>query len=172
MFKQRVFSLTVRRVVLFLLAIAIVACTKDEGVDYCRNHGAFHAAHLSSIATLVLEVSDTGDLKGSLSIPRSTFGGVAESDLTALFGDAEKSFTLQSEHPCVVAVTDISMSAAGLEARFAASCGADNKLGKINVLLFGHLKQLEEVVASVTTSATSKRFGISRQCDSPIFRID
>ncbi len=63
-------------------------------------------------------------------------------------------------------------TAEGREVNFEASCGLDNKIGQINVVLFDQLEALEEVVVSVTTPATSKRFGISRQCDGPIFRLD
>jgi hypothetical protein len=69
-------------------------------------------------------------------------------------------------------VESISPTGEGREVNFAASCGLDNKIGQIDVVLFDHLEAIEEVVVSVATPATSKRFGISRQCDGPIFRLD
>lgn len=172
MHKQRTLDATFRGAILVLVAVVVSACSKDVGVDFCQNHGAFHSDHLDSIARLSIEVSDTGHLEGGLSIPKTSFGEMRESDLIALLGVAENTFALQTERPCAVSVTYSAANAVGLEVEYSASCGADNKFGKINVSLFEHLKQLEEVETSVTTPATSKRFAISRQCDSPIFRLD
>ena len=79
---------------------------------------------------------------------------------------------LQTASPCVVSVTNVLSTASGYTAKFSASCGPDNKLAQIDIPLFDHVENLEEIVVVVETSATSKRFGISRQCDAPIFRLD
>lgn len=156
-----------------MVAAAMVsACGNDGGVDYCQNHDKVHASHLDSIATLAINVSDTGDIEGSLSIPNEAFGGATEADFESLLGDAKNIFALQSERPCDVSIASVVSSADGLDATFGASCGADNKLGKIDVSLFDSVNDLEEVLTTITTSATSKHFEISRQCDSPIFRLD
>ena len=155
-----------------VVAILIGACSKDDGVDYCKNHGVFHADHLDTVANLIIEILDDGGVMGSLSIPNVASGDAAESELMELLRESRNLFTLQSESPCAVSVPRVAANAESLEATFAANCGADNKLGKIDVSLFDHLSELEEVVTSVTTSATSKQFAISRQCDSPIFRLD
>jgi len=152
--------------------LSLGACGKDNGVDYCDNHYGFHTDHLDTIAELSIELTDSGDLDGRLMMPQAVFGDMAESDIRKLLGDAESTFVLQSEVPCRISVTNISSTDRKFEAQYAANCGTDNKLGRISVTLFDQLDGLEEVVASVTTSATSKRFAISRQCDAPIFRLD
>jgi hypothetical protein len=170
--KRRNVAVSLRLTTLVALAISFSACSKDDGVDYCKNHGRFHADHLDAVAVLEIEISDAGDLEGSLSIPQVAFGEETDSNLTSLLGDAKNIFALETERPCAVSVTSIVVDDDGLEAQFAASCGADNRLRRVNVSLFESLGNLEEVVTSVTTSATSKNFGISRQCDRPIFRLD
>lgn len=170
--RQQTIALAIRGATLVIVATLVGACAEDNGVDYCKNHGAFHADHLDTVATLAIGVTDAGDLKGRLSIPQAAFGEATESDIESLLSDAETTFALQSEQPCEVSVVRVVANVDGLEATFAASCGADNKIGKIDVSLFDTLSHLEEVVTSITTSATSKRFEISRQCDSPIFRLD
>lgn len=55
---------------------------------------------------------------------------------------------------------------------FSANCGQGNKLSQIDVALFDHLPDLEKAVVVVTTAATTKRFGINRQCDKPISRLN
>jgi len=161
-----------RILVLMVAAVSISACSKDDGIDFCKHHNTFHSDHLDSVAELTIEISDDGVIAGNLSIPETGFGEIDESDLRSLLSDSTSIFTLESEEPCAVSVTSIGVSATGLEADFAAGCGADNKLGRINVSLFENIGGVQEVVTSVTTSATSKRFAISRQCDNPIFRLE
>jgi hypothetical protein len=151
---------------------SLVACNKNEEVDYCGNHYEFHANHLDASATLTIDISESGDLDGSLMIPDINYGDETEASIRFLLDDPDKIFTLQTETPCAVSVTGVSSSGEGLETKLVASCGPDNKLGQINVALFEHMPNLEELVVSVTTPATTKRFGISRQCDGPIFRLD
>ena len=172
MCKRRTMAVSLRFTTLVALAVSFSGCSKDDGVDYCKNHGVFHSDHLDTIATLAIRISDAGDLEGSLSIPQVAFGEETEPNLTSLLGDANNIFALETERPCAVSVTSIAVDGDSVEAQFAASCGADNKLRRVNVSLFENVGNLEEVVTSVTTSATSKRFAISRQCDRPIFRLD
>ncbi len=161
------------RLVAFLVATATLgACGEDNGVDYCKNHYAHHPDHLDSLATLTIKLSDAGALDGRLSIPDAVVAGNADSDVSLILGDPNNSFSLRTASPCEVAVESISPTSDGIDVDFVADCGPDNKIGQIDVALFDHITALEEVVVSITTSATSKRFGISRQCDSPIFRLD
>jgi hypothetical protein len=152
--------------------ILLGACGKDDGINYCKNHDKVHADHADTIANLIINVSAAGDLEGSLSIPEAALGDSTAEEVESILSSAGNSFTLQTEHPCTVAVTTIATSAGGVNASYTASCGADNKLGKINASLFDSFDQLDEVVTSMTTAVTSKRFAISRQCDSPIFKLD
>lgn len=152
--------------------LSVGACSKGGGVDYCKNHNSFHADHLDALAKLTINLSDGGELEGSVSMPLAVFANMAESEVDDLFNDAENLFTLQAERSCTVSVVGLDRGATNIGARFKASCGGDNKLGRVAVSMFEHFRNLEEVETLVTTSATSKRFAISRQCDSPIFRLD
>lgn len=161
-----------RYTIVLVTAITFAACTKNAEVDYCDNHYEFHADHLDTSATLTIDISKSGDLDGSLRVPYSNFGDETEANIRLLLGDPDNIFTLQTESACDVSVTGVSSSGYGLATKLFASCGSDNKLEQINVALFDHMAALEEVVVSVTTPATNKRFGISRLCDGPIFRLD
>ncbi len=161
-----------RCAIVLVTSITFAACTKNAEVDYCDNHYEFHADHLEASATLTIVISESGDLDGSLTVPDTNFGDETEANTRLLLDDPDKIFALQTEMSCAVSVTGLSSSGEGLETKLAASCGPDNRLRQINVALFEHMPALEEVVVSVTTPATTKRFGISRQCDGPIFRLD
>lgn len=147
------------------------ACSGDDGADYCKNHYRFHPDHVDSIASLNLEVSAEGNIGGRLTMPHAVVGNMPESDIRQLLGDPERSFALQSDVSCTLSLSEVSVTAHGYDADYAASCGSENQLGKINVALFDHLADLDEVVVSVTTPATGKHFGISRRCAKPIFRL-
>lgn len=151
--------------------ISLGACSDSDSGDYCKHHFEVHAEHRESIASLDLLVSG-GDLSGEVSIPGAALAGLAANDIDALFGDAGNFFAVQSESDCEVTVTASNSVSDTMSAEFEAHCGADNKLGKIDITLFEHLAELDELEASVTTSATAKHFAISRQCDAPIFRLE
>jgi hypothetical protein len=152
-------------------ATVLAACAGEDGADYCKNHHLFHPDHLESIASLTIEVSDSGDLDGRLTVPRVVIGSLPESAVEQLLSDPERTFVLQADTPCELSLSRFSATAGGYDANYSASCGPGNQLGKINVALFDQLPDLDEVVVSVTTAATAKHFGISRQCDKPIFRL-
>jgi len=158
--------------ILLLVAVSLGACGEDNGVDYCENHYEHHTDHQDSLARLTIKLSEVGDLKGKLSIPDIVYRQITDADFMQILGEARNTFSLQTETPCEVTVETTSPTVEGLNVNFAASCGLDNKIGQIDVVLFDHLEAIKEVVVSVTTPATSKRFGISRQCDGPIFRLD
>jgi len=158
--------------ILLLVAASLGACGKDDGADYCKNHYAYHTNHQDSLARLTIKLSEAGDLEGKLSIPDIVLRALTDADFLQILGDARNTFALQTDTPCEVKVERISPTAEGREVNFEASCGPDNKIGQIDIALFDHLAALEEVVVTVTTPATSKRFAISRQCDGPIFRLD
>jgi hypothetical protein len=154
------------------VAVLLGACGEDNGVDYCENHYKYHSDHPDSLTRLTIKLSEAGDLHGKLSIPDGVYRQITDVDFMRILGDANNTFSLQTASPCEVTVMSISPTVEGREVIFEASCGPNNKIGQINVVLFDHLEAIEEVVVSVTTPATSKRFGISRQCDGPIFRLD
>ena len=162
----------IRCVILLVVAATMGACSEDNGVDYCKNHYQFHADHLDSLARLTINISAVGVLDGKLSMPDEVSGELSDFEVSSILGDPGSTFTLNTEVPCDVAIESISPTVEGVDVMFEADCGPDNKIGQIDVALFDHITALEEVVVTITTPATSKRFGISRQCDKPIFRLD
>lgn len=162
---------TLSLITVLFAALSLGACSSSDAGDYCKHHFEVHADHLESIASLNLFVSG-GDLSGELSIPGAALTGLAANEVDALFADAGNIFTVQSESECAVAVTASDRVSDAIGAHFEAHCGSDNKLGTIDITLFDHLAELDELEASVTTSATAKHFAISRQCDAPIFRLE
>lgn len=150
----------------------LAACSEGAGGDFCRNHSEFHADHLDTVADLGIVISATGVIDGRLSIPRSVVDGMDESDVRTLLGSAGKTLVLQPDTSCVFAMARVDASEDGFDATYTANCDANYRLRRIDVKLFDYLERLEEVVTSVTTPATAKRFAISRECDSPIFRLD
>jgi hypothetical protein len=162
--RLRTKTAAIRFSALLVVAATVSGCGQDNGTDFCMNHYAYHSDHLDSVASLTIKLSDVGVLDGKLSIPNF--------DDSGMLGDPNKAFSLQTEVPCELEVASISAAGEGIDVTYLANCGPDNQVGQIDVMLFDHIAALEEVVVSITTSATSKRFGISRQCDGPIFRLD
>lgn len=161
------------RVWLLLPFFAVgVGCTKDDGVNYCKNHYTFHDQHRDSVASMNIKYSEAGELTGEVFVPLVTFGDAAGEAIDEMLSQSGNVLMLQTASPCAVTVAEVLSTDAGYTAKFSASCGADNKLAQIDVPLFDNVDKLDEVVVVVETSATSKRFGISRQCDAPIFRLD
>lgn len=157
------------------LAVAFVvtgACSGGKDADYCKNHYEFHPEHLASIATLNIDVAENGELDARLTVPRAVVGNGSDQNIRSMFADPGRSFTVQSDSACALALDDVRVDNGNLVASYGAQCGANNKLGAIDVALFDQLDDLGEVVVSVTTPATRKHFGISRQCDKPMFRLE
>ena len=90
----------------------------------------------------------------------------------AVLQDASNVYALQTAAKCTTAEVTLQTSQDSIIAAYSSSCGADNKLGQIDVLLFESLTELAEVDVSVITPATQKHFAINRQCDSAIFRLE
>ena len=172
MIKRNATMAATRCTVLLTLVLALGACADSDGNDYCKNHYKIHADHVASLATLTLQISDSGEFKGRVRIPRAAFGDMSEERVGEVLGNAGNVFLLETDIPCLVAVDHVTPGAAGLDASYSAQCGSGNKLGRVDVALLNHISDINEVLASVTTPATQKRFEIGRQCDSPIFRLD
>lgn len=48
----------------------------------------------------------------------------------------------------------------------------EDRLRQIDVSILDQIPGLDEIEVTMSTPATQKRFAISRQCESPIFRLD
>lgn len=110
-----------------------------------------------------------GSIESEFRLPISTF----DRDATmALLQDASNVYALQTAAECTAAEVAVRTLQDSIVATYSSECGADNKLGQIDVLLFESLPELNEVEVSVITPATRKQFAINRQCESAIFRLE
>lgn len=156
-----------RLLVLGLLLVGASGCVQDEAPDFCKNHYLFHAEHADASARLSITMSENGDIQSKLQVP-----GTALQPSASIFADASNVYKLETATQCSPAQAKTSPGPNGVRATYTSECGADNKIGQVNVLLFELLPQLEEVVVDVTTPATQKHFAIHRQCASALFRLE
>lgn len=152
------------------------ACSRDEGVDYCRNHYQVHAQHADRIARLHGTLDAQGQLTLRLDLPAGVLAsgsGTAESSgmLGQLLQDPEQVYSLQTDQPCTAATVKVNELDQSLELEYQSQCGAGNRVKQVNVELFSLLDGLEEVEVQLDTTATSKHFAISRLCEQAIFRL-
>lgn len=157
------------------------ACTKDDATDFCKNHYRFHEEHKDTAAALHIELTSQGALSSELTLPLAILDSSpdkpantssAEARLEARLGEASRVYTVQSEQACTATGTRIERAEHAVIAHYESECGTGNKIGQIDVTLFDHVPELEEVVVNITTPATAKRFAINRECSSAIFRLD
>jgi len=147
----------------------LAACAKDEAANFCSNHAQFHAEHADSNAVLSIVMTADGRIDSEVRLPEAMFGG--DSTL-AVLQDANKVYALQTETECSPGESTLERFAGMIVGGYTSNCGADNKLGQVDVLLFDSLPQLNEVEVSVVTPVTQKQFAINRQCDRAIFRVE
>ena len=143
-------------------SLAITACVQDNGSDFCRNHYLVHADHADSIGHLAMNLTADGRLTKELRLSNAFVDVEMANDV----------FGLQADADCTSADAIVRRTATGLVATFESDCGEGNRLRQLDVSVFDLLPDLEEIEVSVSTPVTQKRFAISRQCESPIFRLD
>ena len=152
-----------------LTCLAMAACSAEKAPDFCRNHALFHAEHAASTVSLSVTMTVDGKIESEFRLPISTFGQDAT---MALLQDANNVYTLQTAAACTAAEAALRTLQDSIVATYSSECGADNKLGQIDILLFESLPELNEVDVSVITPATQKHFAINRQCENAIFRVE
>jgi len=167
---------------LLVLPLLLMACTKDEATDYCKNHYRFHSQHIGKVARLRIELDVDGILSSELELPLAAIGSNSPdlaSETTGLMGlleDPGKVYSIQSlgscETPTVNFGNKSSPAGNSLLAEYRSQCGNGNQVKQVDINLFEELPWLDEIETNVFTPATTKRFAISRQCDSAIFRLD
>jgi hypothetical protein len=113
-------------------------------------------------------MADDGVLSIELTLPASTLVDTLDNRLL----DPRRVYSLQTEKDCVGATSDGRRGEDMFLGRYESQCGLDNKIGQLDVVLFDTLAALEELEVYVVTPVTQKRFAISRQCESAIFRLD
>ncbi len=160
--------MTNSKMLMSLLCFALAACAPEQAPEFCRNHALFHDEHLDSLASLNVTMTEEGIIRSELSIPVSVMAGVP----SELLENSRKVYSLQTENECVAASGTIDETYNSVAANYESNCGADNKIGQLDILLFETLAALDEVEVTVTTPVTQKHFAINRQCDSAIFRIE
>ena len=160
--------MTNSKMLMSLLCFALAACAPERAPEFCRNHSLFHDQHLDTLASLDVVMTDEGIIRSELSIPISVMAGVP----SELLEDSHDVYSLQTENECVASSVILNETDITVTASYESNCGADNKIGQIDILLFETLPALDEVDVTVTTPVTQKRFVINRQCDSAIFRFE
>lgn len=158
-----------RCLVVGLTLFTLAACAPDEAPDFCGDHALFHAEHVNESAKLTVTMSADGRVDSELQLP---VPGIGEQQVTAMLRDATKVYTLETATECSAPQVDVDSGQGTVRATYSSECGIDNKLGQVNVLLFGSLPDLDEVEVRVTTAVTQKHFVIHRQCASAIFRFE
>jgi hypothetical protein len=147
----------------------LAACARDEAPDFCSNHAQFHAEHANSNAVLSVVMTADGRIDSEVRLPAATFAG--DATRTVLL-DVSKVYALQTETECSPGESTLGSSEGMIVGGYTSSCGADNRLSQVDVLLFDSLPELSEVEVSVVTPVTQKHFLINRQCASAIFRFE
>jgi hypothetical protein len=147
----------------------LAACSKDKVPDFCSNHAQFHAEHAASNAVLSVVMTADGRIDSEVRLPTAMFGG---DTARAVLQNVSKVYALQTATECSPGESTLELSEGMIIGGYTSSCGADNKLSQVDVLLFETLPELNEVEVSVVTPVTQKQFAINRQCESAIFRIE
>ena len=153
-----------------LFSVLAIACSNDNSNDFCRDHRLYHANHVDGIGSLNIEMLESGRVLTDLVIPDSHSGSV--DSLNELLSTPSNIYTVQSDAGCSRSDVSIGRESNTVVARFESDCGADNKIGQIDVTLFDRLPTIDEIAVRVITPATSKRFLINRQCEAAIFRFE
>jgi hypothetical protein len=158
-----------RSILFSLVCLALGACAQEEAPEFCTDHALFHADHAESNAAMLVTMTVDGRVQSQLQIPRA---GIDENRTRRVLQDAGSVYTLQTESECGLPIIDLRTSDDMIVATYTSECGADNKLGQVDVQLFETLPGLDEIEVSVVTPVTQKYFAINRQCASAIFRLE
>ncbi len=166
------------RIVLVTFVVGMLAaCARQDSADYCDNHYLYHEPHAENVGILNISHSENGRIATTFSLPKSLIGrrsasaGLSEEQIVELLSDRDNVFKIQSETDCKADDSDVNSGDASIVASYRMDCGANTRIGQIDVLLFDVLPEIDEVEVQITTPATGKHFAISRQCDSAIFRL-
>ena len=153
---------------ILLSCIVVSACSGEKEVDYCKDHYLFHAEHQDELGMLAITMVDDGTLSSILTLPASALTEGLDEQLE----NSQSVYSLQTARDCAASTTAIRRENSKLIATYESRCGADNKIGQLDIVLFDKLPSLEELEVDVVTPVTQKHFAINRQCESAIFRLD
>ena len=161
------------RAMLLVTCMLLHACTENNAGGFCQNHYLFHQDHGDTIGLLTINLPEDGRVASDLKLPVYIFEGANRlGELNDYLQQSDNIYSLNTAQQCDAASSTVSIQGRTINASFESRCGDGNKIGQVDVLLFDSLPELEEVEVLITTPATSKRFAISRQCSTAIFRLD
>ena len=154
--------------VVLLSSMGVTGCMKEETDDYCRNHYLFHAEHQDEVGQLLVSFTADGHLASELTLPGSAIADEIDEQLH----NPASVYVLQTERGCSTATSTVDRFDGAVKATYKSNCGADNKIGQLDVAIFDTLPAIEELEVRVVTPVTQKHFAISRQCKNAIFRLE
>lgn len=165
-------NITLRLLATMVVMAVLSACTKDDDTDYCKNHYVYHYEHKDQLTTLNLDVAESGlvtaviTIKGDLAVAYETDSGLQQTLL-----DSANIYQIDSAGECTDAVVTQSNDLGSPVLTFKSQCTAGAKINQVDIALFNTISALDEIEATIQTSATRKHFAISRQCEGAIYRL-
>ena len=153
---------------------AIVACTDNKADDYCRDHHIYHEEHRAETGTLDVQVNEDGQLTAELMQPSLVFES-GDGRLATFIGaleTADNVYSAGATGQCSHTSASVTERDGTIFASYKSQCNTDDTLKKVDVSIFDLADEIDEIVVTVVTPATSKHFAISRQCSAAIFRLE
>lgn len=161
-----------RNLAILVFCVVVVACAEQED-DYCRDHFLFHEQHRAVTGTFEVRIDEDGRLTAELLQPVAAFP--ADGKGLAVFVDAlahaENVYSAGSSGQCSTTSESVIERDNLVTASYESRCNTENILKEVDVSIFDFADDLDEIVVTITTPATSKHFAISRQCSAAIFRL-
>ncbi len=147
-----------------LLATSLlVGCADPAEPDICRDHFTVHGDHAGAVSRLHIELDESGTVEGEFHLADALPASLIDS-LRAPGG----LFRFEGQYDCNPQFTG---SDQGATLRFHARCGPETVVDELRVSVFDTLSELDELVVTVNTPATTKTFAVLRACPSPVFRL-
>ena len=161
-----------RTTVILCLATLVMACTQGEGNGYCDNHHLIHDSHAATTGSLTIIVGRENVLEGTVSLPAGTIADEGQQSLISRLEEPGRIMTVSDGGRCEGPSLSELEAVGSQSVAFNLSCDSMVPMRQIDVTLLATIPEIDEFVVSVQTTATSKHFAISRQCPSPLFRVN
>ena len=156
---------------LVFLAILATSCAQEQGGGFCQDHHQVHTSHADSAGQLQIDIDRDNSIKGMLSLPAAGFDEDMNLDIGTRLARPGQLILIEGGGVCGEIEIDPPDSGATLTTQFTLDCDPAVQIKQVDVMLLESIPEIDEIVVSVSTPATSKRFAISRHCDAPIFRL-
>ncbi len=162
-----------RNLAILVFCVFVGACAEPED-DYCRDHFLFHEQHRAVTGTFEVHIDEDGRLTAELQQPVAAFP--ADGNGLAVFVDAlahaDNVYSAGSTGQCSTTSESVIERGDFVTGSYESQCNTENILKEVDVSIFDFADDLDEIVVTITTPATSKHFAISRQCSSAMFRLE